>query len=420
MSQTTTPAPADDERPAVPLSTGQLSFGAIVLYMLFMLDFAARLGVNAVFPLMQKDLALSDAQIGLLGSVVLLGMTAFVLPFSYLSDKTSKKKAVVAMSAIWGLGSVLTGMVSNFLVLLCGRFLVGIGNSSYAPVSVSVLTSWFKRSRWGAAVGVYNSAMSLGLALGTGLTGLLAATYGWRAPFICIGGLSLLFALLAMFLPRTTAANAEAPAPVALKEAVAVTLKNRTLMLLSLSSGTVNLVTSAYLAWLPMFLVRDMGWSIAEVGGFLGPIYLISGVLTMPVSGWCADKLGRFDKRTRAWFGIPCFLLVCALYGVGFTFKIFPCIVAGMLLFGLPITGMHVATQELVPQRYKASSYGVYVIFIQGMGLIGPALGGLFSQLYGVENALLLLLCFLGASTVILLVAGQTYMKDFDRARSME
>lgn len=409
----------EDERPAVQLSPFQLGYGATVLYMLFLLDFAARLGVNAVFPLMQKDLALSDAQVGMLGSVVLLGMTAFVLPFSYLADKTSKKKAVVSMAVIWSVGSLLTGMVSNFVVLLLSRLMVGVGNSSYAPVSVSILTSWIKRSRWGTAVGVYNSAMSLGLALGTGLTGYLAVSWGWRAPFVVIGGLSLVFSVLAIFLPRTTD-NSTAKTSVGLKEAVAVTLKNPTLLLISASSGAVNLVTSAYLAWMPMFLVRDLGWSIVEVGAILGPIYLVSGVVTMPLSGWIADKLGRRDKRTRAWFGIPCFLAVCALYVCGFSMHLFPFIMAGMLIFGLPITGMHVATQELVPQHYKASSYGVYVTFLQGMGLIGPALGGFLSQLYGVQSALLLLLFVLSGATLLLLAAGFTYRKDYDRARQKD
>ena len=55
--------------------------------MLFLLDFAARLGITAVFPAMQKDLGLSDSQVGVAGSAVLLGMTVFVLPFSFLADK---------------------------------------------------------------------------------------------------------------------------------------------------------------------------------------------------------------------------------------------------------------------------------------------------------------------------------------------
>lgn len=418
MTNTPSPTPPE-ESAAIVLPKKTLVFGIFVLYALFMLDFAARLGVNAVFPLMQKDLGLSDSQVGLLGSVVLFGMTVFVLPVSFLADKTSKKKTLACMSCIWGLGSLFTGLLSNFYALLAGRLLVGIGNSSYAPVSVSLLTSWIKRSSWGTAVGLYNSAMSLGLALGTMLAGLLAVRYGWRAPFIFIGVATLLLTVLSLFLPEPAPVVAQKD-KVALKEAAGVTLKNRTLLLLSASSGSANLVTSGFLAWMPMFLVRDMGWSMGEIGAFLGPVYLISGLVTMPLSGYIADKLGKKDKRSRAWFGVPCFLLVVSLYIVGFHYKIFPCIVAGMLLFGLPITGMHVATQELVPARYKASSYGVYVIFIQGFGLLGPVLGGVLSQAFGTEKALLFLLSFLVLAALLMFCAGFTYLKDFAQARSLE
>lgn len=418
MTNIPSPTPPE-ESAAIVLPKKTLVFGIFVLYALFMLDFAARLGVNAVFPLMQKDLGLSDSQVGLLGSVVLFGMTVFVLPVSFLADKTSKKKTLACMSCIWGLGSLFTGLLSNFYALLAGRLLVGIGNSSYAPVSVSLLTSWIKRSSWGTAVGLYNSAMSLGLALGTMLAGLLAVRYGWRAPFIFIGVATLLLTVLSLFLPEPAPVVAQKD-KVALKEAAGVTLKNRTLLLLSASSGSANLVTSGFLVWMPMFLVRDMGWSMGEIGAFLGPVYLISGLVTMPLSGYIADKLGKKDKRSRAWFGVPCFLLVVSLYIVGFHYKIFPCIVAGMLLFGLPITGMHVATQELVPARYKASSYGVYVIFIQGFGLLGPVLGGVLSQAFGTEKALLFLLSFLVLAALLMFCAGFTYLKDFAQARSLE
>lgn len=91
MTNIPSPTPPE-ESAAIVLPKKTLVFGIFVLYALFMLDFAARLGVNAVFPLMQKDLGLSDSQVGLLGSVVLFGMTVFVLPVSFLADKTSKKK----------------------------------------------------------------------------------------------------------------------------------------------------------------------------------------------------------------------------------------------------------------------------------------------------------------------------------------
>ena len=71
---------AASDEPTSPVGKKWFLFGFGVLYMLFLLDFAARLGITAVFPAMQKDLGLSDSQVGVAGSAVLLGMTVFVLP----------------------------------------------------------------------------------------------------------------------------------------------------------------------------------------------------------------------------------------------------------------------------------------------------------------------------------------------------
>ena len=106
MSQATqtTPIGAPVEEPAVPVSRPRFMFAFVVLYMLFLLDFSARLGVTSVFPAMQKALGLTDSQIGVAGSAVLCGMTLFVLPLSFIADKTSKKKAITLMSGLWGVG----------------------------------------------------------------------------------------------------------------------------------------------------------------------------------------------------------------------------------------------------------------------------------------------------------------------------
>ena len=75
MSQATqtTPIEAPVEEPAVPVSRPRFMFAFVVLYMLFLLDFSARLGVTSVFPAMQKALGLTDSQIGVAGSAVLDG-----------------------------------------------------------------------------------------------------------------------------------------------------------------------------------------------------------------------------------------------------------------------------------------------------------------------------------------------------------
>lgn len=70
-----------------------------ILYLMFVGDFISRVGINSIFPILQKQLNITDSQLGILSGVVLLGMASFVLIISYLGEKTSKRN-VIAISAL--------------------------------------------------------------------------------------------------------------------------------------------------------------------------------------------------------------------------------------------------------------------------------------------------------------------------------
>lgn len=407
---------------AYPISNPRFIFSFVVLFVLFALDFAARIGVSAAFPAMQQSLGLTDSQVGIIGSAVLIGMATFVLPFSFASDRGEKKKVVAIMGIIWGLGSIISGLTSSFIALLAGRFFVGMGNAGYAPVSVSMLTSWVKRSSWGLVIGFYNAAMNCGIALGTALSALLVVKYGWRSPFYAIGALTFVFVVAALFLPKTSkgCSEVEKKESVSLAEAASVTLKNKTVMMFGIAIGCANTVAAALLAWAPSYYVRYHGWEGADIGKQLGTLYLVVGLIMMPVSGFVADKLGKWNVRSRAWLGVPCMSM--AALGAIYTFSTGSIVgfYVFMGCFMAPISAIHTATQELVPSRYKASSYGVYVLLLQGIGALGPIIAGFLSEKFELRQALIMMQFGLVITVVLLFIAGFTYMGDFNRARAME
>lgn len=139
-----------------------------------------------------------------------------------------------------------------------------------------------------------------------------------------------------------------------------------------------------------------------------------------PLSGIISDRLGRWSRKTRAWLGVPCFVLLAACFGFGFMLKSFPLIALGVMLFLIPVTGIHIATQELVPARYKASAYGTYVTFLQGLGFFGPMLVGALSDAFGLNIAIVYVQFVFVLGALMLLCAGFTYQGDFDRARVLD
>ena len=79
--------------------------------------------------------------------------------------------------------------------------MVGAGNSAYAPLSNSLITSMYSKKDWGKKIGIYNTAMTLGMALGAIVFANLADNFGWRVAFYTVGVISILLTIASLSLP---------------------------------------------------------------------------------------------------------------------------------------------------------------------------------------------------------------------------
>lgn len=329
-----TPQSTSDTSPLVPLSRSKLILSMTILYLLFASDLWARVGINALLPVLQKDLQLTDIQIGMLGSAVLIGMISFVLPASYLADKWSRRGTVCLMGLTWSIGTILCGLVPSMAMLVLGRFLVGGGNSSYAPASVAMLTNWYPKKSWGKVIGLYNTSYQIGISGGLIVTGYL----------------------------------------------------------------------------------REMDMDVAKAASILGLMGL-TGFAAMPLGGLILDVWYKRDMRCRGWFPAICLLLTASLFCAGYAGKSLLFMTLGCFTINMVPTCYHVITQEVVPARYKASSYGSLVIFLQLGGTIGSTLTGILSHSFGIQQALVWIQLSLVLSACCFLAAGLCYRQDFARAQ---
>lgn len=393
------------DKPMIELPRKKIIFYMAILYLLFVSDYWARLGINALLPLIQNDLKLNDAQIGMIGSAVLVGMMAFVLPLSYLADKWSKRGTICIMGVTWSVGTILCGLIPSFLPLMAGRFLVGAGNSSYAPASVSTFTSWFPKKRWGQVIGIYNTSITLGFAGGIFLTGMLATYFHWKVVFLIIGIPSIILSFMALLLPKTEKIVETAENKVSVKEALKVIFTTRSLMFASLGTTSFNFAGTAWITFGTIFFVREMGMGIGEAASILALTGIV-GVISGPLGGFLVDKWYSRDIRARGFFPMLCLIATGIIMIVGIKMRSIPIIILGNFTLAMVPACYHVISQEIVPSRYRASSYGALVIFLQFGGVLGGVTTGVLSDIYGVQLALMIMcvgyfisaLCFLGAA----------------------
>jgi len=168
-----------------------------LLTLVNLLNYLDRNVVYAVFEPIKRDLRLSDAQLGWLGSAYIIVLSLAALPLGVIGDLRSRRSVIALGVTIWSAATTAGGIVRHFWQLFTCRALVGFGEAGYAPASQAIIAQYYKGRRRAFAIGVYSVGMALGGVLGIWLGGVIAERYGWRWAFIWMGFPGLVLALLA-------------------------------------------------------------------------------------------------------------------------------------------------------------------------------------------------------------------------------
>lgn len=409
------------DEPSIVVSKGKRSVYFLILYGLLVINFIARVGINPIFPVIQKDLGLSDSEVGLLGGAVLIAMSLFVLPVSYLGEKKSTKKAINISALLWTIGTAISGMAAHFVTLLGARFFVGVGNAGYSPLSNSLLTNLYPKKDWGKKIGLYNTAMTLGGALGAIIFAGITQSFGWRVAFYAVAAVSLLLTLTALYLPDPqkllAGKNAQAEKKVDLKEACNYIVKNKSLLFMCLGAGIGLMSLNAASTYFSIYCVRYLNMSVNESAYILGGMAIISA-LAFPIGGYILDALYKKSKKSRVLWPVVTFALTGILYVVAYQFSSLIALLLAQFAYILGGTSFHVAAQELVPSRYKSVSYGIYVLFTQFLGALGPIAAGGLSDMTNLVVSLSWMQVSCLCACVLLVVSSMSYQKYYDLART--
>src|SRR5882762_116430 len=181
-----------------------------VLTLMNFLNYIDRQALPAVAPAMQRDLGLSDTEIGAMEAALLLSFTVLAPVFGRLGDRYSRTKLMAGAAVVWSIATGLIAWVdrwpwlppslqlnlpffgllalSSVALGLCSvRALVGIGESSYSTITPTLIADYFPLQRRATALGVFQAAIPMGFALGYVLGAVLAHYFGWRLAFMIVG-----------------------------------------------------------------------------------------------------------------------------------------------------------------------------------------------------------------------------------------
>jgi predicted MFS family arabinose efflux permease len=340
----------------------------------------------------KADLGLSDAQLGLLTgfSFALVYVTAGI-PIAWLADRANRRNIVAASLALWSLMTALSGLVQNYGQLLAARLGVGVGEAGGSPPSHSIISDYFPPSSRGTALSFYSMGIYIGVLFGFAAGGWIAENFGWRNAFFVIGIPGILYALAVLWIVKEPQRGRFDPAGVppqsSLSETLAGLKRRPTFWYLSVGCAFTAFISYGNGNFMPSFLMRNHGMSLAEVGAVLGLISGLSGATGTFLGGFLADRLATRDMRWYVWIPIlgglsamiPAYY---TLFGENTTL-IVAAMIPSQILSALYLGPCIATCHNLVSpgMRAMASAILYFVLNLIGLGL-GPLTVGILSDLF--------------------------------------
>ena len=363
---------------ARPLASTSAAAVIALLAIAVFINYVDRGALPTAAHLIQDDLHLSEAQLGWLFSAFFWTYSLAQIPVGWLAERFGAQRLLAAGLALWALATLLVGLAHSFPMLLGLRLLLGLGESTAFPSISKLLPAVVPVAKLGTANGVVACGYLLGPAVGAYAGGLLMASHGWRSAFLLFGAVSLLWLVpwSRLKLPEATMRGSpDSPALVTL-------LRQPALWGTALGLFSSNYMFYFMLTWLPFYLVRERGFTTAEMGELAGTAYVINAASAVS-AGWITDRLIAAGRSANlvykgimaiAHVGSVACMVCMALGGKSLALAALFCY---QVLCGGSSPGVYAVPQILAGARAAGRWVGIQNSVGSMAGIVAPAATGL-------------------------------------------
>ena len=253
--------------------------------------------ITPVLPLFATQFGAGVASVGLTLSIFGLARLLLNVPLGLLSERFGRRLLLVAGPLVSSMGMIGSGLAPDLAQLLCWRFLAGAGSAMYMTGAAIYLADISTRANRGRFVATNQGALLVGVSLGPALGGLVADSYGLRAPFLLVGLATLVASLYGYLrLPETRPARApeegaagNAPRPQTWVHRLGAT----DFLAVSAVTASVFLTRSAgRMTLMPLFASASFGYSAGDLGIVFAGMALIN-LLGLAPAALLTDRVGR-------------------------------------------------------------------------------------------------------------------------------
>jgi MFS transporter, ACS family, hexuronate transporter len=259
----------------------------------------------------QRNIPISNQQFSYLQTAFLISYALLYVIGGRLLDRLGTRRGFLLIMLWWSLACALHGLATGFGLLLCARFLLGMGEGGGFPAAIRVVAEWVPPHQRSTAVGIINAGTAVGSVLAPPLIGFILIHDGWRTVFFASGAIGVAWVVWWW----TTYRNNVSPLSENTLDARTLSRKLSMGELLGIRSVQTIIFAkfmsdSAWyflLFWLPKYLYDARHFDVKQVSYYAWIPYAASGVGSF-LGGWLSSYLLRrgssLDKARKVALGL--------------------------------------------------------------------------------------------------------------------
>ena len=383
----------------------------LILFLVNVLNFYDRQILGAVLEPLHREFGLSDTRLAVLATAFTVVYAVAGLPLGRLADQWSRKRLLAIGVSVWAVLTALGGLAASYRMLLATRLGVGIGEATCAPAATSWIGDLVPAGRRARAMALFMMAVPVGGFLSFAVGGPVAQAWGWRAAVVLaalpavalVPALAMLREPARATRPERLAGGSACPtlphggtgASACQPKATQPAAPPRPWLLaripafwwIAASGAIVNFMLYSFSLFLPAFLTRFHGLSVARSGVWSGVGAGAAGVAGARAAGYLGDRVTRDLGRRRlslasaaaALAVVPAFAAISLPAG-----SVLAAVLLLMLAYGLWQTYyglVYAAIQDIVPAQLRGTAIATYSLAMYLCGAsFGPLVTGRLSD----------------------------------------
>jgi MFS family permease len=152
-----------------------------MLCVMYFITYIDRVNISTAASEIQKELHLSNTQLGLVFSAFAYPYLLFQVIGGWVGDRFGPRKTLFWCGMIWAASTIMTGFVNSLLTLFIARVALGFGEGATFPTATRAMQYWTPAVKRGFAQGITHAFARLGNAITPPLIAALMFWFTWRA-----------------------------------------------------------------------------------------------------------------------------------------------------------------------------------------------------------------------------------------------